>query len=143
MLNPPNVGTLTYDFLNRVATAPGGVSYSYDASNRRVWKQTSSGESYYLYGIDGENLGTYTPQMSVNPVMLHLAGKEERNYFFGKKLFMTEDNVGSAASTWRFYPYGELRSGTATDQYAFATYWRDGETAGLDYAMNRFLSLDS
>ena len=35
ILNPPGVGTLTYDFLNRVATAPGSVSYSYDASNRR------------------------------------------------------------------------------------------------------------
>jgi RHS repeat-associated protein len=39
-----------------------------------------------------------------------------------------------------FYPYGEQKSGpTATEQYAFATYWRDGES-GLDYAMGRYYS---
>jgi RHS repeat-associated protein len=147
MLNPPNAGTLTYDFLNRVATAPGGVAYSYDGSNRRVWKGTASTEAYYLYGIDGENLGTYTPQLQGSPpqLVITLASGQERNYFFGKKLFTTEDNVGSAvrtgSSSRTFYPYGEQKSGTvATEQYAFATYWRDGETAGLDYAMNRYYS---
>jgi RHS repeat-associated protein len=39
-----------------------------------------------------------------------------------------------------FYPYGEQKSGsTATEQYAFATYWRDGES-GLDYANQRYYS---
>jgi RHS repeat-associated protein len=69
---------------------------------------------------------------------------QERAYFFGKKLFVTEDNVGSALasspSSRSFYPYGEPKSGTAaTEQYAFATYWEDSET-GLDYAMNRYYS---
>ena len=47
--------------------------------------------------------------------------------------------MGSAASTASFYPYGELKSGSATEKYGFATYWRDGET-GLDYAVNRYYS---
>jgi RHS repeat-associated protein len=69
---------------------------------------------------------------------------QERAYFFGKKLFVTEDNVGSALasspSPRPFYPYGEPKSGTAaTEQFAFATYWEDSET-GLDYAMNRYYS---
>jgi RHS repeat-associated protein len=147
MLSGPNIGPLSYDFLNRVVAAPSGVAYSYGASNRRVWKDTASGEAYYLNGLDGENLGTYTPVLSQNPPQLgfSLASGQERDYFFGKKLFTTEDNVGSAVMALgnqprSFYPYGEQKSGpTATEQYAFATYWRDGES-GLDYAMNRYYS---
>ena len=143
---PPTGGPLTYDFLNRVVTAPNGVAYSYDASNRRVWKLNANGEAYYLYDLNGENLGTFTPQMGVDPTKLYLqpVAWQERAYFFGKKLFVTEDNVGSALasspSPRSFYPYGEPKSGTAaTEQYAFATYWEDSET-GLDYAMNRYYS---
>src|SRR5208283_3272504 len=143
---PPTGGTLTYDFLNRVVAVTGGVEYSYDASNRRVWKLNANGEAYYLYDLNGENLGTFTPQMAVDPtgLMLLPVALQERAYFFGKKLFVTEDNVGSALasspSTRSFYPYGEPKSGTAaTEQYAFATYWEDSET-GLDYAMNRYYS---
>jgi len=147
MTNPPSGGTLTYDFLNRVVAMTGGVAYSYDASNRRVWKQNSSGQEYYLYGLDGENLGTYTPQLGGSPAQLSftLASGQERDYFFGKKLFTTEDNVGSAAiasanQAQSYYPYGEQKSGpTPTEQYKFATYWRDSES-GLDYASNRYYS---
>jgi RHS repeat-associated protein len=85
-------------------------------------------------------LGGSPPQFGFTAVV-----GQERMYFYGKKLFTTEDNVGSAAisPTYRaqsFYPYGEQKSGpTATEQYAFATYWRDGES-GLDYAWNRYYS---
>ena len=146
MTNPPSGGTLTYDFLNRVVAMTGGVAYSYDASNRRVWKQNSSGQEYYLYGLDGENLGTYTPVLGGSPAQLSftLASGQERDYFFGKKLFTTEDNVGSAEGApghgpTTFYPYGEQKSGTTSEQYGFATYWEDSES-GLDYAMNRYYS---
>ena len=145
--NPPTGGTLTYDFLNRVVAVTGGVQYSYDASNRRVWKLNANGEAYYLYDINGENLGTFTPQINLDPgPTLYLQPGQERAYFFGKKLFVAEDNVGSALGVptltghQSFYPYGEQKSGTAaTEQYAFATYWEDSET-GLDYAMNRYYS---
>jgi RHS repeat-associated protein len=144
---PPTGGTLTYDFLNRVVAVTGGVEYSYDASNRRVWKLNANGEAYYLYDLNGENLGTFTPQINQDPgptLYLQPVAWQERAYFFGKKLFVAEDNVGSALasspSTRSFYPYGEPKSGTAaTEQYAFATYWEDSET-GLDYAMNRYYS---
>jgi RHS repeat-associated protein len=146
MTNPPSGGTLTYDFLNRVVAMTGGVAYSYDASNRRVWKQNSSGQEYYLYGLDGENLGTYTPVLGGSPAQLSftLASGQERDYFFGKKLFTTEDNVGSAEGApghgpTTFYPYGEQKSGTTSEQYGFATYWEDSES-GLDYAGHRFYS---
>jgi RHS repeat-associated protein len=120
----------------------------YDASNRRVWKLNANGEAYYLYDLNGENLGTFTPQINADPTSLYLqpVASQERAYFFGKKLFVTEDNVGSALGVptltghQSFYPYGEQKSGTAaTEQFAFATYWEDSET-GLDYAMNRYYS---
>jgi RHS repeat-associated protein len=141
VVTPPSGGTLTYDFLNRVVAMTGGVAYSYDASNRRVWKQNSSGQVYYLYGLDGENLGTYTPQLGGSPAQLSftLASGQERDYFFGKKLFTTEDNVGSAASGGTFFPWGEQRTGSSSEQYGFATYWQDGESS-LDYAWNRYYS---
>ena len=53
-----------------------------------------------------------------------------------KKVWTTEDAVGSAASTGTYYLYGEQKSGTATnEQYKFATYWRDGES-GYDSHIN-------
>src|SRR5208282_378579 len=102
------------------------------ASNRRVWKLNANGEAYYLYDINGENLGTFTPQINLDPgPTLYLQPGQERAYFFGKKLFVAEDNVGSALGVptltghQSFYPYGEQKSGTAaTEQFAFATYWR-------------------
>jgi RHS repeat-associated protein len=95
----------------------------------------------YLYGIGGENLGTYTSAFVASPASftLTLTLAQSRGYFFGKKLFVTEDGVGSAASNGTFYPYGEPKTGSTSEQYGFATYWQDGES-GLDYAMNRFYS---
>jgi RHS repeat-associated protein len=157
VLSGPNVGPLSYDFLNRVVvngTVSGqNTQYAYDAANRRVWKGALSGgtlqtEAYYLYDIDGTNVGTYTPSVTVlnneyglyQYQILGLTLAQSRQYFFGKKLFATEDSVGSAASTGTFYPFGEQKSGTAAnEQYKFATYWRDGES-GLDYAGSRFYS---
>jgi len=150
MTSGPSLAGVTYDFLKRVtwvAQPAATVGYfGYDASNRRIYKvmwQQGVGygtEAYYLYGLDGENLGTYTPTYVASPASFTLTLAQARVYFFGKKLFVTEDNVGSAASGGTFYPFGEQKSGTTmTEQYAFATYWRDGES-GLDYAMNRYYS---
>ena len=68
--------------------------------------------------------------------MWHISG---RTYFFGKKLWTAEDNVGSAASGGTFWPWGEQRTGSSSEQYGFATYWEDSESS-LNYAMNRYYS---
>jgi RHS repeat-associated protein len=154
-LSGPNVtGTLTYDFLNRaVFTGTAyyqNTQYAYDASNRRVWKGTMTNgaitaEAIYLYDVDGTNVGTYTPSLSVfhngsyNYQVFELTLAQGRSYFFGKKLFVTEDNVGSAESNGTFYPFGEPKTGSTSEAYGFATYWQDSES-GLDYAMNRYYS---
>jgi len=65
-------------------------------------------------------------------------------YFAGKKIWdgagMVEDRLGSKVETsgtsaTSYYPYGELKSGTASQ---FATYLRAG--SGLDYAQQRWYS---
>jgi hypothetical protein len=57
--------TLTYDVDNRVVTAAGlsGEQYSYNPSNKRVWKKRATGggnfaEDVYFYGIDGQRQAT-------------------------------------------------------------------------------------
>jgi RHS repeat-associated protein len=147
--NDVTVNLQHYDFLNRMISYGGTYlnEYGYDASNRRIYKAAYSGstlqtEGYILYGLDGENLGTYTPVIYNNgsgQAGLLLEQATGRTYFFGKKLWTTEDNVGSAASGGTFWPWGEQRTGSSSEQYGFGTYWQDGES-GLDYAGHRFYS---
>jgi RHS repeat-associated protein len=100
----------------------------------------------YVYGVDGQKIGTYTftlgqygqtntPEMT-NSVMLLAT-------FFGGKRVGVFDRLGSAkynpdGATQSFYPYGEDR-GTVqpNDSLKFATYTRDAAT-GLDYADQRY-----
>ena len=76
-------------------------------------------EGYILYGLDGENLGTYTPTVFNNgsgQAGMKLIQATGRVYFFGKKLWTAEDNVGSAASGGTFRPWGEPRTGSSSEQ---------------------------
>ena len=137
---------VTYDFLNRMTVYWGSSSeseYGYDASNRRIYKYTynhnPTGEYYYLYGLDGENLATYTVTRTNSPASITLTLATSRTYFFGKKLWTTEDNVGTAATGGTFWPWGEQRTGSSSEQYGFATYWQDSESS-LNYAHNRYYS---
>jgi RHS repeat-associated protein len=101
----------------------------------------------YVYGVDGQKIGTYTftlgqygetntPEMVdwSNPVLA---------VFFGSKRIGTFDRLGTAKynqnnAAQSFYPYGEDR-GTMepNDSLKFATYTRDAAT-GLDYADQRY-----
>src|ERR1019366_6959269 len=145
-----SLGSLTYDAENRVATGPGGVQYSYDSRNKRIWRGTLSNgvlaQQVYFYGVNGQKIGTYTftlgqygetntPEMTNSTVLLAT--------FFGRKRIGTFDRLGSAKynqnnAAQSFYPYGEDR-GTMepNDWLKFATYTRDAAT-GLDYADQRY-----
>src|ERR1039457_579060 len=60
--NGNNLSAASYDAENRVYAAGGGFYlYGYDSGNKRIWAKTPSGESYFLYGPDGRQLGKYTP----------------------------------------------------------------------------------
>ena len=125
------------------------MSYSYDVSQKPAGLE-ADGERRGVLPVRHrrENLGSYTVTLGQFDLYFTLVYGSQKNYFFGKKLWTTEDNVGSAATTASFYPYGELKSGSATEKYGFATYWRDGERPRLcdnryySSSVGRFLSPD-
>jgi RHS repeat-associated protein len=133
-----------YDVENRlIVTTPGGESYGYDPSNKRVWKMMTDGvtEEIYFYGVDGRRLGTYKPDAPGTMVQL------STNLYFAGKLIRSQgqtaavDRLGSLrwSSGTNYYPYGEEVNTTTQNRDKFATYYRDAAT-GLDYADQRYYS---
>jgi RHS repeat-associated protein len=123
---------------------PVAESYEYDPSNKRIWKTTSGGEVFTLWGGRGERIGRYAPevqQRTVDGVVTHkfvwVKQGWEDVYFGGKRLQAT-DRLGSVGGGGRYYPYGEERSATAEGTDKFATYHRDA--TGFDYADQRYYS---
>ncbi len=170
MVSGPTTGTntLVYDFQNRLVSGfavstPSAWDYyyyAYDASNRRVWKgvyagATLSSETYYLYDIDGKQVGSYalTSTITSPPAQaLTLAAVSNHIYFAGKHIADRTCTPGCAGGSYAMtlpdrlaseesdYPYGEEKGTvTANERIKFASYWRDNES-GLDYALNRYYS---
>ena len=132
--------TLSYDIENRqiqAANTNGTERYVYGPDNRRVYQKTASGtELVFFYGINGDQLRTYTlftsNQFQVAKTNIYFAGR----LIWGDNTTVHLDRLGSVRNTSRYYPFGEEQgSGTIPDK--FATYYRDTST-GLDYAMNRY-----
>ncbi|MFN7648550.1 MAG: hypothetical protein ACK5UT_13665, partial [Acidobacteriota bacterium] len=168
----PGYNNLTYDIDNRLLSANGNGSseqYAYLADNKRVWKQTNQNgnpvEQYYLYGVGGERIATYTVnQQMLNEGTLHLSSNQNTiDVYFGGRLIwqngkaVLRDRLGSvmaragdytALERHDYFPYGEERTPSLGDRNKFGTYHRD--QTGLDYAdqrysnraIGRFLSAD-
>jgi len=142
----PGITSMVYDTSNRLsqATVAGGTEkYGYNPAGQRAWMLSTSGQyTVYFYGVKGELLATYHHDYG----SCHCtAAAGPYVYFAGKKIWdgagMVEDRLGSkvetsGASATSYYPYGELKSGTASQ---YATYLRNGRT-GLDYAQQRWYS---
>jgi len=132
-------GTWSYDVENRLVSvdAAGGEQYMYDASNKRIYKQNSSGETYYFYGIDGKVLGEYSVGWNGSAIVLNRT--TESAYFAGKKVLpaTARDRLGSVRGSLSAAnrPYGENYSTGNTD--GFGTYYHDASTQ-LDYADQRY-----
>jgi len=155
----------TYDPENRITFANnGGVAYSYDAQNKRVWQATCNpslgscgpgvnfamySETITMFGADGKQLASYTPVVSWNNTQTQLTitftTLRERTYFGGKLVGQlsggtmqstVQDRLGSVG---KYYPYGEERNSPQllNDMVKFATYTRDSAT-GNDYADQRY-----
>jgi RHS repeat-associated protein len=150
--------TLTYDESNRMIAAQevsgGKEYYGYDASNKRVYRVTASGqEQITLYGLQGEKLGVYAIQAGSCtwgsyygtgfPCVTGLTALSSNVWFAGKLIMdsgsaVAQDRLGTnRVSGARFYPYGDEITSTTNDREKFATYTRDSYT-GLDYADQRF-----
>ena len=142
----PGITSMVYDKNNRLsqATVAGGTEkYGYNPAGQRAWMLSTSGAfTVYFYGVNGELLATYHHDYG----SCHCtAAAGPYVYFAGKKIWdgagMVEDRLGSevetsGASAASYYPFGELKSGTASQ---FATYQRQSAT-GLDYAQQRWYS---
>ncbi|MCW5977831.1 MAG: RHS repeat-associated core domain-containing protein [Bryobacteraceae bacterium] len=152
--------TMTYDEQDRLETVNAGScgseEYAYGPDARRVWKKSITGstvEVVYLYGAAGERLGTFVPVVGASAITF--TGKEANVYFAGRlvtrvdtagggseRVFM--DRLGSVAkrgaTALRYFPYGEEKGGTTTQERdKYGTYFRDAVT-NLDYAHNRYFS---
>ena len=111
-------------------------------------------ELIYLYGIGGQRLGTFVPDTNTSTVTF--TGTESNVYFGGRLVARVDiggsgttesvyvDRLGSVAkrgaTAMRYYPYGEEKGGTTTQERdKFGTYFRDSVT-NLDYAQQRYYS---
>ena len=139
----------SYDIENRLVSLSSGSSYSYDPSNRRVWRGTwynSSGtwtrgqDEVTFWSISGRKLAAYNITSSYG----FYATQIGFNYYFGAKLI--QNGYGNDVYTNRlgsvgtFYPYGVERGTVGpNDTEKFTGYFRDSES-GNDYAVNRYQS---
>ncbi len=110
--------TYTYDFLNRLATATGGIALTYDGDNHRVAETAGGTTTQYL--VDDNN-PTGLPQVVEELV----GGVVQRQYTYGHAL-LSENQ----ASGVRYYGMDAQRnvryltdpSGTVTDQYTYDAF---------------------
>jgi len=150
----------SYDVSNRIATAQGGVQYSYAPGNKRVWKgilqysnppNTLTTDVITFWSVTGQKLGDYN--MTGDPTIVYTTSYTLKltfalataNYYFGGKqigkfngstvTYVGSDRLGSFG---KYYPWGQEKpSATANNTEKFTGYFRDAET-GLDYAVNRY-----
>jgi len=147
-LTTPDGATLEYDPDNRLTkwTKQGQVEqYQYHPSGWRL----SKGSEKYLYGPGGQLLESYRAWNDITDYV----------YFGGRLLYtlsagqavtrIYSDRLGSTRATetiqqygggWttrNYYPFGEEIGSTASNDYKFASTYRDS-TTGLDYAVNRY-----
>jgi RHS repeat-associated protein len=143
-------GFQIYDVENRL-TSTNGLTYAYDAQNKRIWSSTGAVDGYgnttnytvNLYSPSGQKLGAYllapwfvqnsqTMWTTVPSMQVTLASSDQ---YFGSRRLAAMDQLGSVGN---YFPWGEDKGGTSPQNtWNYATYWRDS-ASGLDYANNRY-----
>ena len=164
-------GSANFDADNRISSiqnnSAGWSYYTYNADGKRTRRNTSSQETWQVYGFEGELLAEYaasaaaaSPQKEYgyrNGQLLVTASSSQRQWLIADHLGtprMIIDQTGTLANVKRhdYLPFGEeLSAGvggrTAGNGYSggdgvrqqFTAYERDNET-GLDYAQARYFS---
>ena len=145
-------GSQAYDVENRL-TNTNGLTYAYDAQNKRIWSSTGAVDAYgnttnytvNVYSPSGQKLGAYliapaffdnaqTMFVTVPSMQVTLSAGDQ---YFGGRRVSAMDQLGSVGN---YFPWGEDKGGTSPqDTWNYATYWRDS-VSGLDYANNRYYS---
>ncbi len=144
-----------YDVENRLVslgwtltTTSPVAFYSYDPSNKRVWRGNwvyttawnRTQDEITFWSISGRKLATYNLTQFGTTLYATQTGT---NYYFGGKLiknasgYIYADRLGSLG---QFFPYGQQRGYVPpNDTEKFTGYFRDAES-GNDYAVNRYMS---
>jgi len=141
----------TYENQMRYVTTPAGSeAYWYTVAGQRARQgRTGSLDRYFFYGLRGELLGIYGSTPRANGTY-YISTVHSTRVWLGGLLVTSDGNsitrdqlgsvVNSGTETLSYYPYGEQRTGAATnDREKFATYLRD-ENTRLDYAQARYYS---
>ena len=120
-----------------------------DPEGIKVWQQGPDGVLHvYFNGVDGKPLGDFTGTSYFNgsyTVYNPVGGGTPMVYFAGKRIDnnTVEDRSATAVvaggQAMKFFPYGEVRSGTA-GVVQYASYTRDSVVTNLDYAQQRWYS---
>ncbi len=158
-VNGSLLGAVTWDARNRLLSA-GGVSYTYDAENRRATSTTSAGTTKYIYSR-GARLDRLLAKVNPdNSVTRYVYGSgllyEEtsnaagvavntRYYHFDWRgdTVALSDASGNVTARMSYSPYGErtVESGTVNTPFCFnGQYGVMTETSGLLCMQARFYS---
>jgi RHS repeat-associated protein len=161
-----------YDAQNRMIQYNGGDHYAYNASNQRVWRSVNNSgtvtEEFYVYGVDGQRVGTYTLTFALNgntayasasvaDYAVYFAGRlvghgtpNDPPYSYGGGIAaVSTDQVGSVIDDKSFapqvtdtyqqyYPWGEEKSGSSPNDRVKFATYRRDSESLLDYAWNRY-----
>jgi RHS repeat-associated protein len=127
------VRTYIYDAEGRVVSVsgPSGESYGYDASNRRVKKESGGVVTHYIWEGEYQVIAEYE-RGGATPA----AGTR---YFHHDRLSprLIMDGAGNVVGATNHLPFGEETAASGVgDKHKFTTYERDG--TGNDYAVNRY-----
>ncbi len=101
-ISTPGISSMAYDMQNRMIQLDGWNHYAYNAANQRVWRLVNDNgtvtEEFYLYGVNGSRVATYTLQF--NPPGSGYAAyatatvKDYSVYFAGRLIGHGEPNLG-------------------------------------------------
>ncbi len=116
------IPSMAYDMQNRMVQLYGWNHYAYNASNQRVWRLVNNNgtvtEEFYLYGVNGSRVATYTLQF--NPPGSGYAAfatatvKDYSVYFAGRLIAHGEPDLGYDGV------YGNGIQAVSTDQVGSA-----------------------
>ncbi len=158
-VNGTLLGAVTWDARNRLLSA-GGVSYTYDAENRRATSTTSAGTTRYIYSR-GARLDRLLAKVNPdNSVTRYVYGSgllyEETTNASGTVLstlyyhfdwrgdtVALSDTSGNVTARMSYSPYGErtVESGTVNTPFCFGGRWGVAtEPSGLVCMQARYYS---
>jgi RHS repeat-associated protein len=142
----PPTGTAqdyTSNAYGQTVTAPGGISYTYDALGRLATRTTSSGASNFSYSGTGETLASdgitsYTYDPSGNPVAAQPSGGTAEAALTNVHgdvtgLFSPASTTTSLAASAAYSPYGSITATSGTmPSLGYQGQYTDPSTSDTD-----------